>query len=173
MFVILKLWTQFTFSASVLLVWAVLDSEFIVSSPSRLWVIGLVWSFKAHSVSPSLPSRDPASSERPTHHSPSMPSQSRDGPTAKPRGSNEERNEARADGMVGARLAISLCRAIKRKLQAGLRQPQWQTTRRFETHITSLFWNELWPVFISSTSIECSILFCLQDIVFLSRFLLW
>lgn len=97
-----------TFSSSVQLVWSVTD----FSSSSRQWVSGSVRRFEAHPVS-SLPSRHPACSDRPTHHSPSRPSQDRDGPTAKPRGSNVERNEARTDGTGGERPAITLYGQIK------------------------------------------------------------
>lgn len=82
------------------------DSGFFVASPSRS--VGSGRPSGAHSASPSLPSRVPASSERPTHHSPILPPQSREGPTAKPRGSSPQRNEARADGTSGSRPAIDL-----------------------------------------------------------------
>lgn len=99
-----------TFSASLLKLWSVLELELLVSSLSEV-----------HSVSPSLPSNDPASSERPTHHSPSLPSQSREGPTAKPRGSSVDRNVVRADGRGGARPAINLQSKHRNRLQAEIR----------------------------------------------------
>ena len=159
-----------TVRASVLLIWPVLDSEFVVSSSSGLWVIGSAWCLDAHPVSPSLPSRDPASSERPTHHRPSLPSQSCEGPTAKPQGSNEQRNEASASGMEGWRPAINLYREIKSRLQREEKtrrshQAAHLTTRRlnetpFVLHHAATFEQTLTYFYICSVKfIFCPILF--------------
>lgn len=87
-----------TFASSVQLVWVGLESELSVGDDDLL--------------STSLPSRDPGFSKQPTHHSPSLPSQNLEGPTAKPQGSNVDRTEVRAVGSGGVRVAINL----KRKL---------------------------------------------------------
>lgn len=170
MLLIFKMYIHVTVCASVLLVWPVLDSEFVVSSSSGLWVTGSAWCLDAHSASPSLPSRDPASSERPTHHSPSLPSQSREGPTATPQGSNEQRNEASASGMEGWRPAINLHREINSRLQREEKtrrshQAAHLTTRRlnqtpFVLHHAATFEQTLTYFYICSVKfIFCPILF--------------
>ncbi|TNN49486.1 hypothetical protein EYF80_040327 [Liparis tanakae] len=93
----------------------------------------------------------PASSERPTHHSPILPPQSRDGPTAKPRGSSPERSEAGADGTGGSRPAIDLNaethRAGRRRTKhedLEIKQPeniQRATKKRFHNYL----WNRMAP----------------------------
>lgn len=76
--------------------------------PLSVWGWMSTGLFQGHSVSPSLPSRDPGPSERPTHHKPRRPAQSCDGPTAKPQGIDEDRSEVRAGGRRAVRSAINL-----------------------------------------------------------------